>query len=146
VSLDREVLPPAPFRLTANPDTRLEITVETDLRVPGSVPAEGEVYETAQDERRTPTSTPFIMETGFTMTFTIDISCGVEYLGVINWVGWYAADGSVDIPQAWNEATVKGLLDLQLLMTEGPEPTLTASAGGVDVLYLPGADDGPACG
>lgn len=146
MSLDRDRLPPAPFRVTTKPRSSIEVTVDADLREPGSVAAEGEVRPTSRDETRTPTSTPFIIETGFPRTFTIDPSCGVDYLGVINWVGWHAADGSVDLPPAWDQATVNRLLDLQLLMTEGPEPTLTATAGEVNVLYLPGADEGPACG
>ena len=44
------------------------------------------------------------------------------------------------MPEEWEAAIVDGLLDLELMMTPGPEPTLTASAGGVDVVYLPGPE------
>jgi hypothetical protein len=67
----------------------------------------------------------------------VDPACGVDYLGVINDVHWHRAEGS-GVPEEWKEATVDGLLDLELLMTPGPEPTLTVSAGGVEILYLPG--------
>jgi hypothetical protein len=74
------------------------------------------------------------------------MACGTEYLGEINWVPWHRADSSPRPPTEWEQATVDGLLDLEMLMTEGPAPTLTASAGGVAVLYLPGPDSGQSCG
>ncbi len=49
------------------------------------------------------------------------------------------------MPAEWEAATIDGLLDLELMMTPGPEPTLTASASGVDVVYLPGPETTRAC-
>jgi hypothetical protein len=49
------------------------------------------------------------------------------------------------MPEEWKAATIDGLLDLELMMTPGPEPTLTASGGGVEVLYLPGPETQPGC-
>jgi hypothetical protein len=49
------------------------------------------------------------------------------------------------VPEEWKAATVDGLLDLEMLMTPGPEPTLTASAGGVEILYLPGPPEEAIC-
>jgi hypothetical protein len=78
------------------------------------------------------------------MPITIDMTCGVDYLGVINGVGWYIA-GSADLPADWEEAAVDGLLDVELLLAEGPDPSLTVKAGDHEVLYLPGPDDGDPC-
>jgi hypothetical protein len=74
------------------------------------------------------------------------MACGIDYLGDINWVPWHRADQTTPVPTEWTDASVDGLLDSEMMMTEGPEPTLTASAGGVEILYLPGPDSGQPCG
>ena len=145
IAVERGILPPAPFRISYEKGTVLEIRVTADLRQPGSIPAEGEVEEFTPELLRTSTPTPAIIEVGFPSPFTIDVSCGIDYLGVINSVGWHMADGSDELPTAWEEATVDGLLDLELLMTDGPKPTLKATAGGHTVEYLPGPDAGSPC-
>ena len=45
------------------------------------------------------------------------------------------------LPAEWEEATLDGLLDVELLIEEGPELSLTPTAGGRDILYLPGPDE-----
>lgn len=146
IGIERELLPPPPFRISYEKGTMLEVHVTADLRQPGSVPAPGEVVDVAAEPPRTATPTPILIETGFPWQLTIDVSCGIDYLGVINWVGWHIAEDAEGLPAEWEGATVDGLLDLELLMTEGPEPTLTATAGGHDVLFLPGPDEGDRCG
>ena len=64
---------------------------------------------------------------------------------VINSVGWYRSGDIDDVPAEWRAATVDGLLDVEVLLEAGPEPTLTATAGGRDVVYLPGPDEGDPC-
>lgn len=91
---------------------------------------------------RRPRPAGLVIETGFPWTFTLDLNCGIEYLGVINDVGWHSA---VDVPVEWAGLAVDGLLDVEPLMAEGPEPSLTAAAGGREVLYLPGPGGEP-CG
>ena len=91
------------------------------------------------------TPMPHMIEPGFpSPPLTIDPACGVDFLGEINTVHWHRAEGS-GMPEEWDAAIVDGLLDLELMMTPGPEPTLTASAGGVDVVYLPGPETTRAC-
>lgn len=55
------------------------------------------------------------------------------------------AEGGDELPEAWEAEVKDGLLDLELFMTEGPDPTLIATARGHDVLYRPGPDEGPPC-
>jgi len=145
VSMERDVLPPPPFRISYEKGTLIEVQVRADLRQPGSMPAEGEVEDVVGLPTQTPTPTPEIIEPGFPRRFTIDVSCGIDYLGIINWVGWHIAEDSSGLPTEWQEQTVDGLLDLELRMTEGPNPTLTATAGGHEVRYVPGADNGAPC-
>jgi hypothetical protein len=145
IAIERKILPQPPFRISYDKDTVLEVRVTVDLRQPGSVAAEGDIEHVTAERPRTATPTPLVIETGFPWPFTIDVSCGIEYLGVINGVGWHIADDRA-LPVEWEEATTEGLLDVELLIKEGPEPSLTATAGGTDILYLPGADEGDPCG
>jgi hypothetical protein len=86
---------------------------------------------------------PLVIETGFPWTITIDAECDPSYLGEINGVGWHAELGS--FPSEWADSEVDGLIDLELLLAEGPNPSLTASAGGVQVVYEPGDNPQPGC-
>ena len=146
LSLDRDLLPAPPFRIAMLPASEQQITVEADLREPGTEPAEGEVYPTTAEASRTAVAFPLFVEPLFPQIVVVDLECGIGYLGVINTVPWHTADGSILTPPEWETATVGGLLDLELFMTEGPAPTLTATAGGLEVLYLPGPDEGQPCG
>lgn len=93
-------LPPPPVRVVTDPDTVLEITVHADLREPGATPEPGEVKETSTRPPRTATTNPSIIETGFPWPgFTIDVSCGVGYLGVINSVGWHRPKEGTSSPR-----------------------------------------------
>lgn len=146
VAVDRDRLPAPPFQLSASPEswvTRVEVA--TDLRVPGSVPAHDEVSPAEVVPVREVTPMPYMVEPDFpSPPLTIDPACGIDYLGQINHVHWHRAEGS-GMPEEWKAATIDGLLDLELMMTPGPEPTLTASGGGVEVLYLPGPETQPGC-
>jgi hypothetical protein len=146
-SVDRDRLPPAPFRIGSDQGFGGQILVDADLREPGSVPAEHQVSDTSPARVRAATQTPYLVEgPGVPFLFTLDMACGIDHLGEINWVPWHRADQSSPVPAEWEQATVDGLLDLEMMMTEGPEPTLTASVNGVGVLYLPGPDSGQPCG
>jgi len=144
VAVDRDRLPAPPFQVTAEKEYGARVEVTTDLRVPGSAPARGEVSPAEIVPVREVTPMPYWIETEFPWVLTIDPACGVDYLGPINDVHWHRAEGS-GMPEEWTTAVVDGLLDLDLLMTPGPEPTLTASAGGIEVLYLPGSEAAGGC-
>jgi hypothetical protein len=137
VAIDRDRLPAPPFQIAAEKEYGARVEVTTDLQVPGSSPAQGEVNPAEIVPEREVTALPYWIETEFPWPLIVDPACGVDYLGVINDVHWHRAEGA-GVPEEWKEATVDGLLDLELLMTPGPEPTLTVSAGGVEILYLPG--------
>jgi hypothetical protein len=145
VAVDRDRLPSPPFQLTAEKEYGARVEVTADLRVPGSAPAAGEVSPAEVLPVREPTPMPYLIEPEFPWPLIIDPACGVDYLGPINDVHWHRAEGS-GMPEEWKAAVVDGLLDLDLMMTNGPEPTLTASAGGVEILYLPGSETETVCG
>ena len=145
VAADRDRLPPPPFEVTAEKEYGARVEIATDLRVPGSVPARGDVVRTEAGQVREVTPMPHFIEPEFpSPPLIIDPACGVDYLGQINRVHWHRAEGS-GMPEEWKPAVVDGLLDLELTMTPGPEPTLTASAAGVGILYLPGPPAEVAC-
>ena len=144
VAIERDRLPAPPFRLSNDKETVLEAQVTADLRQPGSVPTEDEIADITRTLPRTATRTPLLIETGYPWTITIDLGCGIKYLGVINGVGWYN-DNATDIPAEWEDAAVDSLLDVELLIEDGPEPSLTASAAGQDMLFKPGPRSGAPC-
>jgi hypothetical protein len=145
VAVERDRLPAPPFQLTTEEGFGTRVEIATDLRVPGSVPARGDVVRAEAGPVRELTPMPHFIEPELpSPPLIIDPACGVDYLGEINRVHWHRAEGS-GMPQEWDEAIVDGLLDLELTMTPGPEPTLTASAGGVEVLYLPGPSVAAVC-
>ena len=146
VALDRDRLPPPPFRVSTSKDQWQQVMVSTDLRVRGSVPKEGDIEPFSAEPVREATPIPYWIEPLFPWTLTIDVECGVDYLGDINGAFWHRSDGDAGLPPEWEQVVVDGLLDLELLMTEGPAPTLTASAAGVDVSYLPGPETEMSCG
>lgn len=138
VSIDRAALPEPPWRFgqAGAPGRMTEVT--DDLRVEGAVPTGARPAEP-----RPRAALPDVIEVGFPFPATLDTSCGLSVIGPVNWVVWQA--GFEGIPAEWEALVENGLLDVSLFMTPGPEPTLTVSAGGHDVLYLPG-DDAPVPG
>lgn len=145
IAIQRDFLPDPPFRISYQKGTVLEVQVTADLRQPGSVPTGDEIEGVTATLPRTATQTPLIIETGYPWPIIINLSCGIDYLGVINGVGWHITDPT-GIPAEWEDAAVDSLLDVELLIEEGPEPTLTATAAGQDILYQPGPDNGDPCG
>lgn len=146
VAVDREALPEPPFYLAEWEHSSTATQVNVDLRIPGQLIGEGDISEVEISRPRRPTEMPLVIETGFPWVVTIDLDCGVSYLGEINGVGWYRDGGGDTAPSEWVSAVEDDLLDVELLMTEGPEPGLTATAGGVEIVYLPGDPAGSPCG
>lgn len=142
VAVERDVFPSPPFHLVEWEHSSRALRVDVDLRVPGQAVGDG-VAEVDIDRPRRATEMPLVIETGFPWTITIDAECDPSYLGEINGVGWHAELGS--LPSEWADSEVDGLIDLELLLAEGPNPSLTASAGGVQVVYEPGDNPQPGC-
>ncbi len=141
-AVNRDQLPSPPFRISNS--SGYDAMVEVDLRDPAAVVGPDDITPVPPETERV-AMVPDFVDVGFPWPATLDPSCGTEYLGEISGVSWYRSDGLNDLPPEWDAATVDGLLDVEMVMTEGPEPTLTVTAAGVGILYLPGADEGPAC-
>ncbi len=145
VAIMRDFLPPPPFQLAADIEDLDRITVSADLRVPGSVAAPADTEMIAVDPPRVATSTPLWISLGRPWHLTLDVSCGIGSLGEINAVLWVTTDGSTDLPAAWAPLAIDGLLDLEILLREGPTPTLTATIADLSVEYSPTPNPPPPC-
>jgi len=137
----RDRLPDPPFQVAANPNRSQRTRVDADLSTPGSVPGPSDVTEVSVTLRRA-TTYPHIVETSFPGEFTLELSCGVEWLGEVNGYFW-RTDTDV-LPPEWVQAAHDGLVELDLLLEEGSPPLLTLSGYGASLEYR--IDEGPAPG
>lgn len=132
VALDRQRLPQPPFNIGRAGWPSSAGTIDDDLRIPGSSP--GPIGEAPPPEPEI--GIPGMIEVGFPWTAMIDLSCGIESIGEVNRVHWQTES---DVPAEWLDAANEtGLLQVSVLMTEGPEPTLTLEAAGKSVEFRPG--------
>lgn len=138
VALDRDRLPAPPFTI-GSIDLPSGGQVIDDLREPGSTPTELEPAPTPEPVVGLPT----IVETGFPTTALLDLSCGIEWVGELNRVSWHT---DTPLPGIWLEEAGNGqVIEVTVLVTEGPEPTLTLSAAGHDVVYTPSPPNPSPC-
>jgi hypothetical protein len=129
----RERLPAPPFQIASDPDPPGHTRVDADLSKAGTVPGPGEVTEVSVPPRRTATSFPLIVGTGYPWEFTLELACGVERLGKVNFYYWRTK--TTVVPDGWIEAAAEGLVDLDLLLEEGSPPKLTLSGHGASFEY-----------
>lgn len=155
VAVERSRLPVPPFGIQLGeadppagaPEERT--IVDADLRAPGSVAAAGQVH----GDPRLPA--PQIFESGafiepdFPFPYRLPVHCGIEWLGVINDVTWRTdvPDGAVVdfVPPEWQPVVVDESIGLEVLLESGEPPTVTATANGHDVVYVPAAEEAPGC-
>lgn len=155
VALQRSRLPAPPFAIQLSaedppggaPEERT--VVDADLRPPGSVAAPEQVHGDPNLPPPSWVKAGDTIEPGFEVTFRMETHCGVGWLGPLNGVVWRTTvpGGAIDfVPPAWRAAVaMDGSIFLAVLMTEGPEPTLTATANGVSLVYRPAAEPAPGC-
>lgn len=132
VALDRDRLPEPPFTIGRTDWPSDAGTIDDDLRIPGSSP--GPIGEAPPPPPEI--GIPGIIEVGFPWTAVIDLSCGIESIGEVNRVHWRT---EAEVPDEWlAAANENGLIQVSVLITEGPAPTLTLEAAGAAVEFLPG--------
>ena len=90
------------------------------------------------------------IETGFPFPYRFSVHCGIEWLGNLNGVEWHADvpdDGTDFIPQEWLDAVNPATehLTVEILLSEGPDPTVEATLNGHTVVYRPAVEDPPGC-
>lgn len=138
VALDRDRLPAPPFTVERLDWPRAAGSVVDDLRIPGSEAGALEEAPVPAPE----VGIPEFIEPGFPTTARLDLSCGIEFL-TVNHVDWRADQAAV--PDEWLAAADGSVVQVSVLVAEGPEPTLTLGAAGREVVYHPGDPDPTPC-
>lgn len=154
VAVERSLLPPPPFGIQLGsedppagvPEERT--IVEADLRVPGSVVQPGDVHGDPNLPEPYVVESGSIIEPDFGVSYRLDVRCGIEWLGRLNDLAWRTdvtgAEGA-SLPAEWSALVEDGSVIVEVLLTTEPEPTITASAGGKDVVYRPARSPLPDC-
>lgn len=154
VAVERSALPPAPFAIQLGPDDppagapEERSIVEVDLRDPGSVAKPGDVHPDPSLPEPGSLESGSTIEPGFEVTFRLEVRCGIGWLGRLNDVAWRTEvpDGTgTFIPAAWAGLVRDDALIVSLLLRTDPEPTLTATAAGLPVVYRPTLEAPPHC-
>ena len=158
VALDRARLPGAPFaiQLTAEgppggvPEERT--VVDADLRSPGSVALPEQVHGDPNllgPQGPGAVESGAFIETGFPIAYRMSVHCGAEWLGELNGIQWRTTvpDGVGDfLPPAWEQVVAMDeSIVLEVLMSEGPDPTVVATANDHTVVYRPADEPHPGC-
>ena len=159
VAVDRDRLPAGPFAIQLGPDDpptgvpEERTLVDADLTVPGAVAdaddigPDDELIEASQQGQ--PVESGGFIEPGFPHPFRMDTRCGIGVFGELNGVWWATGTATVAVPSEWIDLVDPGseTIVVEVLMTPGPDPTVTATAGDHSVRYEPvTADAVPPCG
>ena len=159
VAVERDRLPAGAFAIQLGPDDpppgapEERTLVDADLTVPGAVAdaedigPDDELIEASQHVR--PEESGGFVEPGFPHPFRMDTQCGIGVLGELNGVWWATGSATVPVPPEWIDLVDPGseTIVVEVLMTPGPDPAVTATAGGHSVTYDPVAADAvPPCG
>lgn len=136
VAVERALLPEPPFYVLVDPDLAFErLMVEADFRQPGSTASPDQVGPDPDPPERQPDGSGTIIEPGFPWEYTVDLACGFEAIGEINSFEWVAAEA---IPDSWQEAVAGAdSVVVEVLLHEGPEPSLEVTFQGDTVVYQP---------
>lgn len=85
-----------------------------------------------------------IVESVGSASYLLDARCGVGYLGELNAIDWTTETSA--LPEEWLELQDKdGSVLVEVRLRTEPEPTVTAAAGGVSIIYRPTVETPPAC-
>ncbi len=158
VAVPRDRLPADGFTIQLDADgpplgaTDERTVVTVDLTGPGVEADPGDIKVGAPDQRQAYARNGDIIETGYATPFGLYVHCGATVLGDLNGVLWIVRDpadlgGGIDpVPPAWRDLEDEDqTIVVEVLIAEGDPPTLTATANGVSVVYVPGQDPNGGC-
>lgn len=148
VAVERSKLPVGPFwiQLSAEaapagfPEART--LVDADLSEPGAVAGPDQVRPDPSPPPPFAVTTGDIIEPGYTTLYEMDVRCGIEWLGELNFYGWRTDES---MPPAWEDLVENGRLRVDVSLIVGDDPVMEATAGGVTVTYRPTNDTVPPC-
>lgn len=155
VALERSRLPRGPLAIQLDADgppagaPEERTVVDVDLSVPGATANPGQVGPDPNLPEPFVLESGAIIEPGYPAAYRFTAHCGIAWLGKVNDVWWRTEvpSGSSDYtPPEWQPAVdVGGNIQVTITLYEGPEPTLTATANGHTVVYLPTVMEPPGC-
>lgn len=154
VALARDRLPHGGFAIQLDaadppggaPEERT--VVDVDLSQPGSIAQPGEVHGDSGLPGPSYVQPGGVIETGFPALYRQSVHCGLEWLGPLNDISWRTEvpDGALDwVPDEWRQGVIDGFITLNVTITTGDQPTLTATTKGHSVVYRATADQRPGC-
>ncbi|MDQ3468607.1 MAG: hypothetical protein M3487_02355 [Actinomycetota bacterium] len=161
VAVERDRLPPGSFAIQLGSDDpplgapEERTLVDADLSGLGVVATDRQIGPDpallAAAGEQPPTVSGDVIEPGYPWRFELYVHCGIGVLGQLNGVWWMTDEGGGrldDVPDRWAPLVADGeqTIVVEVLMTEGPAPTLTATAAGYSVTYHPVPPDAvPGC-
>ena len=158
VAIARDRLPAGPFAIqlgAADPPAGVpeeRTLVAADLTGPGAVATADQVgpdpalIEASGQPQ--PVESGGTIEPGFPSPYRMYVYCGIAVLGELNDVWWMTGTNGVPVPPEWADLVDPNAhtVDVDVLVTPGPEPTVTATANGHSVVYEPVAAEAvPSC-
>jgi hypothetical protein len=149
VAVERDRLPGGPFAVQLGvddppigvPDERT--VVDTDLSEPGAVATGDQIGpdQTLIDasQQPQPVDDGGFIEPGYPAPYLLDVHCGIGVLGELNGIWWMNGTGAVPVPPQWADLVDPNTqtITLEVTVTAGPDPTVTATANGHRVTYQP---------
>jgi hypothetical protein len=158
VAVERSRLPEGPFAIQLRADDppsgvpEERTLVGVDLSQPGSVAGPDDIGPdpALMEPDEFVVEPGGFVETGFPFPYRFSVHCGIEWLGNLNGVEWHTdvPDGGTDfIPEEWRDAVNPATeeLTVEILLSEGPDPTVEATLNGHTVVYAPATEDPPGC-
>ncbi len=149
VAIERDRLPVGPFAIQLGatdppvgvPEERT--LVAADLSAPGAVATTDQIgpdptlIEASRQPQ--PAESGGFVEPGIPSPYRMYVYCGISVLGELNGVWWMTGTDGVAVPPAWADLVDPNAhtLVVDVLVTPGPDPTVTATANGRTVTYEP---------
>jgi hypothetical protein len=157
VAVQRSALPAPTFAIQLSPADPLagvpeeRTLVEADLRPAGSIASPEQVHGDPQLLQQRPQSNQSgdFIETDIPHEYRLSVHCGIEWLGTLNDISWQTdvPVGAVHwIPPAWQQVVaLDESIVVTVILSPGPDPTITATANGLAVVYNPVRESNPGC-
>ena len=154
VAFERALLPPGPFAVqlqAADPArgaVEEQTIVDANLSIPGSTVTRDQLHTAPPFPDEAHVESGGVIEPDVPWRYRMSVRCGIRWLGELNDVSWRLAPGSGDgaVPASWLPLVdADRSIDLEVVMSVGPEPEIRASAGGFTVTYQASSEDAPAC-
>jgi hypothetical protein len=158
VAIQRDRLPAGPFAVQlgeADPPAGVpeeRTLVAADLTEPGAIATADQIgpdpalIEASRQPQ--PIESGGSVEPEIPWPYRMYVYCGIAVLGELNDVWWMTGTDGVPVPPAWAELVDPNAhtVDVEVLVTPGPDPTVTATANGHSVVYEPVAPEAvPSC-